>query len=591
LIKFFETATNLILTSDGRRELEHLAYDLRFRPNGYMFVNSFIRYKETEGKEGWDGFHYPLKLGVGHDNAKILRGYKDEVLEICEANSIKVDTEKCLLSPFTHITLSDVRPDLINFEHPLDDNQRRAIQQWLVHGTGIAHTTVGGGKTATFGGAAAMIRELYPDAKFLYVTPTERLVRQSTKDMRGFLPDWKIGQYGGGKHEKDGNDMVICTVAILARHFATLLQEKWLKQFMAILYDEVHHCGSESSQRVLEAIPAFFRLGASDTMSEKDPMRWHFMHGQFGPVRNVTEAAPLIEIGRMAKPHIYLVEVPAWKNKYKELSNDVRVGTPAFVLVEGEWTKGVYKGPVVTLDAKGKPLMQKKRTLDDNREWITVEEPVTTPGLHLIEVGGEQHEVESRYVLLNRLYDRGVIRFQERNRMIVKWAAHFQRQQKHTLVICTRTLHIFILEAMIKEAVGDDMVRILFSRDSSNQRDECFEWLKKTPGAVLVSSVVKEGVSINEINAGVSRITSGPGSWPISSWAGSTARSARARTGPRSSGWWTISTPRSGAAVPRSSTTWSKSGATDFIIQCKARRRSTRLYNTKEPRALCPPWG
>jgi superfamily II DNA or RNA helicase len=46
-------------------------------------------------------------------------------------------------------------------------------------------------------------------------------------------------------------------------------------------------------------------------------------------------------------------------------------------------------------------------------------------------------------------------------------------------------------------------VRILFSKDSSGQRDEAFEWYKSTKGAVLITPLVKEGVSINEIAAGV----------------------------------------------------------------------------------------
>ena len=40
-------------------------------------------------------------------------------------------------------------------------------------------------------------------------------------------------------------------------------------------------------------------------------------------------------------------------------------------------------------------------------------------------------------------------------------------------------------------------------KDTSVARDACFEWFKRTPGAVLITPLVKEGVSINEIKAGV----------------------------------------------------------------------------------------
>ena len=36
---------------------------------------------------------------------------------------------------------------------------------------------------------------------------------------------------------------------------------------------------------------------------------------------------------------------------------------------------------------------------------------------------------------------------------------------------------------------------------TSKKRDETFEWFKKTPGSVLVTNLVKEGVSVNEIKA------------------------------------------------------------------------------------------
>lgn len=47
------------------------------------------------------------------------------------------------------------------------------------------------------------------------------------------------------------------------------------------------------------------------------------------------------------------------------------------------------------------------------------------------------------------------------------------------------------------------LVRILFSAHASKERDETFEWLRQTPGAVLITPLVKERVSINEIRAGV----------------------------------------------------------------------------------------
>jgi superfamily II DNA or RNA helicase len=72
-----------------------------------------------------------------------------------------------------------------------------------------------------------------------------------------------------------------------------------------------------------------------------------------------------------------------------------------------------------------------------------------------------------------------------------------------TLVICTPTLHILILKALISKELGADKVRILYSEHDSKERDEVFEWLQSTPGGVLISSLVKEGVSLPAVRGGV----------------------------------------------------------------------------------------
>ena len=501
MISLFENATHIVCTGEPG-ELRTLSNDFRFRPDRYFFSDAYQRFRITDGEDGWDGWIYPFK--VTGNIAKVLRGRRDEILNLCKLHGIRVSTEKLLARPFADLGLEDVRPDLIAGEFPLDNFQRRSIQQWLVHGIGIANVTVGGGKTATFAGAAALLKERFPEARIIYVTFATNLVNQAMKDFKKFLPGWDITQFGGGKSNKDGKDIVVCSTAMLTKHFRKLKAERWFKGFMAVLYDEVHHCQSDTSVKVLEEIPAYFRFGASDTMKEDDPASSAKIVGLFGPVRNKTAAAPLIDLGRLAQPHIYLVEVSEWKNKHRDLGSVVSPETPAFVLYEGNWVKGIYKGPVYALNDDGSVQKVKKRVLDDEtKEWVTIEQQVIEQGLHRIEIEGEVMEIESRWCLLERAYDRGIIRFKERNSMIVAWTKHFSQRDLQTLVVCTRTLHIYILEALIKKVVHEDLVRILFAAATPKQREECFDWFKKTPGAVLISSIVKEGVSINEIGAGV----------------------------------------------------------------------------------------
>jgi len=357
--------------------------------------------------------------------------------------------------------------------------------------------------TACFAGAAALIKSRYPEARFIYITPSERLVRQATHEMKKFLPDFEVGQCGGGKKQFDAKDMVICTVAMLSRNFNTLLARQWFDTFMGVLYDEAHHSGSPSSIKVLNAIPAFFRLGASDTGKEKDLVRYNNIRGLFGELLNDVKSAPLIESGRLAAPHIYIADVPAWKHRFEDTPYRPVPGSPAYTLMDSEWHKATYAGPVYALDKAGdiKTKQVKQADKDKDGNWNYATEKVTVPGLHRLEVAGVEMEIESRWCLLDRMYDKAIIQFKSRNALIVEWAKYFHRKKWPCIVVATRTTHVYILEALLKEALPEDHVNILVGEATSKERDEMFEWLKATPGAVLVSPLIKEGVSLNCIRA------------------------------------------------------------------------------------------
>jgi superfamily II DNA or RNA helicase len=297
--------------------------------------------------------------------------------------------------------------------------------------------------------------------------------------------------------------MVVCTVSMLSKHYRTLMDAEWFDTFIAILYDEVHHAGSATSKKVLLSIPAYFRLGASDTEKEKNPTRNNDIKGLFGPMLNEIHSAPLIDIGRLAKPHIYVVDVQEWVGRFNTVPYRPTPGSKACVLIDGEWVNGTYAGPVYELNEDGTVKMKTVKTAekDADGEWISFQEPVTVTGLHLINIKNVDHEIESKWCLLDRMYDRAVIRFKSRNELIVQWVKYFHGQGWPTVVVATRTTHVYILEALISEAIGDEWVDTLIGKDTPNDRDAAFEWFKQTPGSVLVTPLVKEGVSINEIKA------------------------------------------------------------------------------------------
>ncbi len=480
-------------------EVEVLVDHFKFRPDGYFYAPSYMEWRATKGESGWNGWMHPVKQ-IGRKSAIALRGRKQEILNVCGHYGFDVNTDGLLESPFDHLTLSDIPPDIIAGSFQLDDSQRRCILSWLRSGIGINKVTVSGGKTAMFAGAAAMIKQRFTKARLLYVTPSERLVKQVVKELPKMLPDMDISQYGGGKSNRDGKDIVVCTVAMLNRNFALLKRDDWLDSFNGVLYDEVHHATSPSSEKLMTNMRAYFRFGASDTLKELNTTKYNLLSGLFGQVFNRIEAAPLIKVGRIAQPLIYLVDIQEWNNRFELLDHTVSPETVAHVLMEGEWVKGTYKGPVHALDEDGDVIMKQRKIVEDG-EVIKEKYAVIETGQHRIEINGTVQEVDSRWCLVNRVYDRAIIQFKERNQMVAAWSKHYSDQGHPTLVVCTRTLHIYILEALLKQTLDPRMVRILFSTHSAAERDETFEWLRVTPGAVLITSLVKEGVSINEIRA------------------------------------------------------------------------------------------
>lgn len=501
MVSFFENATHLILTGKPN-ELDTLVDDLKFQPHGFFYSVKYQQFQVTGGKEGWDGYIRPL-MRINTTSCKILRGRKEDLIRLCGMNKFPVNLDRLLPYPFADLQIDDVSADLIAGDFKLDLNQRQCICDWLIAGIGFTKATVGSGKTAMFGGAAALIKQHYPDARFIYFTPSERLVKQSTREMRKFLPHFDIGQCGGGYKEFGAKDMVVCTTAMLNKHFNKLRADGWFDTFTCILADEVHHCHSKTAKQVILSIPAYFRLGASDTSKEKDVSKFNEIRGLFGPMLNDIKAAPLIVTGRLAKPHIYIVDNPGWAGRFNSVPFRPDIGSKAYALLESTWMPATYAGPVYEMDAKGVPVVKSVKTAekDGNGEWISKLVPVTVPGLHRLNIREVEHEIESRWCLLERLYDKAVIQFKSRNALIVEWAKFFSSKGWSTVVVATRTTHVYILESLLKKALPADKVNILVGDDSPNARDEMFEWFKTNPGSVLVSPLIKEGVSINQIRA------------------------------------------------------------------------------------------
>jgi len=367
-----------------------------------------------------------------------------------------------------------------------------------------------------------MIKRRFPDDRLLYVTQSERLVKQAYRDICGFLPGWDITQYGGSCKDNTGKDLVIATAAMLWTNVDTLKHTNWFRNFIAVMVDEAHHVVSPTLSKLLLRMPCYFRFGASDTKHADDPAKADKMRGLLGPIRYTVPVGVYIDLGRSAKPTIYLVQNDAWCNRFAHIPHQAEPDTPAWALVGNEWRQGTYLGPVYERDEENRVIMRKVRELQGAEEqevhdgeggvqrvktavWTEVERPVTLDGYHQIQFEGskEKFDVDSRYCLLRRAIDKAVITFKERNTLIGQWVEYYTAKGWPTLVVCTRTMHVLILETLLGDLLGREQVKILFSDHTSKQRDEAFAWFRRTKGGVLVSPLVKEGVSISEIRAGV----------------------------------------------------------------------------------------
>lgn len=483
-----ETPTRLKLRASFE-DIKILREHFKYRPPDYWRSPSYELYVRTQadpqGPRGWDG--YLNLIDRTKEGGEILRGHKEALLAACADYGFSV-RGTYITSPFTGLTEDDVPEDIIKASFQLDLHQRQCVTGLLRDGVGVVRMATSAGKTAMFAACTAMIKTRIPSARTLYVVPTERLVNQVTAELRKFLPGYDVSQAGGGKRNFDGRDIVVATMATLSRNIRELHGAGFFKTFLVLLVDECHHAPAKTWQQVIKLVPAFFRFGASDTVKDErkeDIVAKHTIRGLFGPVRGEVGVTPLIATGRVAKPHLHLVDIPEWERMYDDVPRMAEAGSPAWCLLNGEWKKGVYVRPAV-----------------DHEDVDQFGRPNDLKGYHTVEFSDRgEVDVESRYCLLRRTYDVAIINNKARNAMVVEWTKHYVSKGWPTLVVATRTLHVLILEELLTRA--GLTVRTLVGEDSSKKRDETFAWLTAEPGRVLVSPLVKEGVSIPELKGGV----------------------------------------------------------------------------------------
>ncbi len=134
----------------------------------------------------------------------------------------------------------------------------------------------------------------------LWLVHTAALYEQTLTRLAVALPSVWLGRIGAGVFE-----LGTITVGIVASLKNSVCAPYWAR-FGVLIVDECHHQGAATWMAVANSCTnAWARIGLSGTaINVRDPVRRLQMEGALGPIVTVTEAAPLMDAGYLARPHI-----------------------------------------------------------------------------------------------------------------------------------------------------------------------------------------------------------------------------------------------------------------------------------------------
>ncbi|MDO4797150.1 MAG: DEAD/DEAH box helicase [Coriobacteriales bacterium] len=138
---------------------------------------------------------------------------------------------------------------------------RRAL---LVSATGTGKTLL----------AAFDVASVNPP-RMLFVIHRERIAREAMESFAKVVdPGRRLGLFTGGSRD-DGCDYLFCTIQSLAKHLADFDP----RSFQYVIFDEAHHVGAGSYQRIANHFQPEFMLGMTATPSRNDDFNvYDFFH-------------------------------------------------------------------------------------------------------------------------------------------------------------------------------------------------------------------------------------------------------------------------------------------------------------------------
>jgi len=342
---------------------------------------------------------------------------------------------------------SDVSGDRFNFgwnfEHSLRDYQVEAVSNTIEQGGGIISIPTGGGKTVV-----AMNLIQYVGQRAIVFVHTQELLYQwadRISDVLGVEP----GVIGDDNWSE--GPVTVATMQTLNNRGADLLE----KDYGMAIFDECHvTSAAETMQSVGLSIEAEWRVGLSATPWRQTPGEEMEIEAVTGDTAAEIGAEQLIDEGHLARPEFEFVSldgqrVGGYNDEYPDVVRSC---------IELEPTRNHAAA------RKAAELAE-----DDYRVFVSVNR--IRQG-RLIE-----------YALSDDISDSEILNEVKRG----EEEAHRQKE---------------VLNAVSElDCVGDYNVEFLYSKDSTERRQEVLDAFQDGDIDILISTLLKEGVDIPEITA------------------------------------------------------------------------------------------
>ena len=183
------------------------------------------------------------------------RGCLDDALALLKEHNIEVQIDDKRESG---TKLTGIKPLLT-----LRKNQQVAVKAMSKHDTGILHAPTAFGKTVT---AIGMIAKRKTST--LILVHSRQLLDQWHERLRAFLPEAKIGVFGGGRKKPTGIIDIATYQSLVNKKDNTI--SPIVQDYGHVIVDECHHLSAPRFEMVMNEVRAKYVLGLTATPERQD---------------------------------------------------------------------------------------------------------------------------------------------------------------------------------------------------------------------------------------------------------------------------------------------------------------------------------